>query len=84
MQIFLNVLNIATLGFYVIIPLVLTKFFKSNRDQFAEDNFKLRFSEAIKNLNPKSSTAAYYFLIFCYRRLVSSLLIVLLPEHSSF
>jgi len=60
----------------------MTKFFGSNMSNFDDDTFKLRFSEAIANLNPKSENAAYFYFIFCYRRIIAGLLIVFLPEYS--
>ena len=62
-----------------IAPLAMTVYFIINFTQFRNKIFLKRFSSVIGEFNYRSKWSSIVISIFCYRRLVMSLLIVFLP-----
>jgi hypothetical protein len=82
--ILLSLLSIITVATFAIAPIYMTIYFRNIKEKLKDDSFNLRFQEVVQILNPNSKSASNYFAIFCYRRLVNALLIVLLHDHSSY
>ena len=82
-QVIFGVISIMTLTVYLVTPILMTIFFRSKVHKFHLTTFKLRYSEAINDLNQKGNSSPNYFMIFCFRRLAANLLVVLLPLYSS-
>jgi len=76
-------ISIVTLAVYTLAPIYMTVFFRANVKKFHLSTFKLRYNEAINDLNQKGNSSPNYFIIFCFRRLAINLLIVVLPSYSS-
>ena len=64
-----------------IAPLAMTVYFIIKFRQFRDKNFLRRFSSVIGDFNYRNKWSSMFFSIFCYRRLVMSLLIVFLPTY---
>jgi hypothetical protein len=62
-----------------IAPLAMTVYFIINFTQFKNKEFLQRFSSVIGDFNNRYKWSSLFISIFCYRRLVLSLLIVFLP-----
>jgi hypothetical protein len=62
-------------------PLTITVYFIINFTQFRNQEFLKRFSSVIKDFNYRNKWSAMFISIFCYRRLVMTLIIVFLPSH---
>lgn len=72
---------ITTMTICVIAPLGMTIFFTIRFNQFRDKKFLLRYSSVIGDYNFREKLSSFFISIFCYRRLVMSLLIVLLPSY---
>jgi hypothetical protein len=64
-----------------IAPLAITVYFIIYFTQFRNKKFLQRFSSVIEELNYRNKWSSIFISIFCYRRLVLSLLIVFLPSY---
>ena len=64
-----------------IAPLAMTVYFIFKISQFRNKQFLRRFSSVIGDFNYRNKWSSMFFSIFCYRRLVMSLLIVFLPTY---
>jgi hypothetical protein len=62
-------------------PLTMTFFFTKNFTKFRDSKFLLRYSSVIEELNWRNRWSSMFICIFCYRRLILSLLIVFLPSY---
>jgi hypothetical protein len=78
-----NVFVIIALSTCSFAPLIMTMFFIRHFTQFRDKKFLLRFSSVIGELNWRYKWSSMFIFIFCYRRLILSLLIVFLPTYPS-
>ncbi len=62
-------------------PLRMTYFFTKNFTQFRDRKFLHRFSSIVVEFNWRNKWSSIFICIFCYRRLILSLLIVFLPSY---
>ena len=62
-----------------IAPLAMSVYFTIRFNLFRNKDFLLRFSSVIGDFNYRKKISSIFISIFCYRRLVMSLLIVFLP-----
>jgi predicted membrane protein len=83
-QIVFSLVTLITIIFYIVAPMCMTVYFRRFVNKFYLTSFNKRFRDVTGDLQPKESSSPNFFVIFCYRRLVASLLIVLLQSHSSF
>jgi hypothetical protein len=63
-----------------IAPARWTIFLRQNIKKFRKPSFKKKYGSMIENLNFKEKSSANQIAIFCYRRLMQSLLIVVFTE----
>ncbi len=76
-----NLFAIVTMIVCAFAPLGMTFFFTKNFTQFRNSKFLLRFSSIIGEFNWRNKWSSIFICIFCYRRLILSLLIVFLPSY---
>ena len=73
------VFGIITMIVCGIAPLAMTVFFIINFSQFRHKKFLQRFGSIIEDFNYRYKWSCMFISLFCYRRLVISLLIVFMP-----
>ena len=61
-------------------PLALTVYLRRNFDKFRLTTFKSQFNEVIEALSYRRVSSNNLFLVFCYRRLILVILIVLMRD----
>jgi hypothetical protein len=57
-------------------PCFLSLYFRKRVWKFKDEGFRLRFKDAIDILTDRHTFSAFYFSLFCYRRLVLMVIIV--------
>jgi hypothetical protein len=72
------------LALVVIAPARMTLFLRWNYRKFRKPSFKQKYGSMIENLNFREKSSANYIVIFCYRRLMQGLLIVIFTERYFF
>ena len=72
---------IISMSFCGFVPLAMTLYFIRNFTQFINNKFLRRFSSVIGDFNYRYKWSPMFISIFCYRRLIMSLLIVFLPSY---
>jgi hypothetical protein len=81
---FINVFDIVSLTIYIAAPVLMTLYFRRNHRKFRKPSFKRRFGDIIEGLSSKRKSSPLFFSIFCYRRLLSCLFIVLFVNRPNF
>jgi hypothetical protein len=73
--------SITTMIVTSIAPLAMSFYFTIRFNLFRKKDFLLRFSSVIGDFNYRQKISSIFISIFCYRRLIMSLLIVFLPSY---
>lgn len=72
--------DLAFMVIYGLYPLVITIYFYRNVLNFKEKWFLNYWGEIMDNLSWRRESSAFYIAIFCYRRLLAALVVVLLAD----
>lgn len=66
--------------FYLLIPFVLTVHLYRNYDKIRKVSFRSKFVDAIETLSLRKKTSVFYLAVFCYRRLLTAVIVVSLAS----
>lgn len=66
--------------FYLLIPFVLTVHLYRNYDRIRKVSFRSKFVDAIETLSLRKKTSVFYLSVFCYRRLLTAVIVVSLAS----
>lgn len=78
----INLFDIGSLFIFLVSPLLMTTYFRSNHTKFRKPTFKKRFGDVVEGLSSKRKSSSNFFAIFCYRRLSACVLIVIFASRS--
>lgn len=77
---YLSVNDIIFTAIYGLVPLLVTIYFYRRLGAFKKVWFRTRWGEIMSNLSWRRHSSSFFIAIFCYRRLLSALFVVLLAE----